>query len=45
LKLYKHQEIFNQADEPEGKTDAFYRKYRASLKGFMPAGYPQTLAR
>ena len=32
----------NQADEPDGKNDAVLRKYRASLKGLWPAGYPQS---
>jgi hypothetical protein len=33
-----------EADEPRGQTDAVYRKGRASLQSFRPAGYPQTLA-
>ena len=34
--------LYNQADEPDGGIDAVYRKCRASLKGYWPAGYPQT---
>jgi hypothetical protein len=33
----------NQADEPDGKNDAVFRKGHASLKNISPAGYPQSL--
>jgi hypothetical protein len=34
----------NQADEPDGKNDAVFRKGHASLKNIRPAGYPQSFA-
>jgi len=43
LSIFIYNPKHNQADQPDGRADAVYRKRRASLEGIWPAGYPQVL--